>query len=202
MHFVRPFELPVPTTLTLTQTHLTWTSNLELAHRPTHTLPLASIYAVTTRITSFESPGGRYDDAHDADAVSVLVHCVKGGKGVGEVLEGVVEFRVRRGSGGGGEEGEEVRRRVLEAAGLTIPRTILAVVNPRSSQNGETVFSERVAPALSLAGVEVEVLVSEKPLKMMGVLRGFEGLDRFSGILVCGGDGIVHEVINVSHAHL
>ncbi|KAJ3097751.1 Sphingosine kinase 2 [Phlyctochytrium planicorne] len=232
MHLVRPFELPVPTTLSIDHDarRIHWTVNLELAIYGVTIVPtsaststsLASFIPTSTLHNASSTPVPPDSSFEDPTIThSLLVHHIRssGVKVDKPVVSSVLEFRMWN-----EEEAREWKRRILEAADLVAPKRLLVVMNPvsgidrespekvQAGKGGEEVYRSLVAPILEMNGHSAELLgwlalfeesadkdkcvVSEKPLKTMGLIRLMENLPTFDAILVCGGDGMVHEVIN------
>lgn len=70
---------------------------------------------------------------------------------------------------------------------------LVVVVNPRGGKQRGLLVLERVKPVFAAAGIELDVLVTQRPGHAGEIARTLD-LTRIDGICVIGGDGTVHEV--------
>uniref|UniRef100_A0A1L8DZ76 Putative sphingosine kinase involved in sphingolipid metabolism n=1 Tax=Nyssomyia neivai TaxID=330878 RepID=A0A1L8DZ76_9DIPT len=86
-------------------------------------------------------------------------------------------------------------RRQLEAQ-THRPRRILVFVNPFGGRRAAPrIYKRRVQPLLELAGIETEVIVSERSQQIRETLLEAT-LDNYDGIVCVGGDGTFSELFN------
>lgn len=70
---------------------------------------------------------------------------------------------------------------------------LIVVVNPRGGKRRGVLALERIQPVFAAAGMELDVLVTERPGHAKEFVRTLD-LTRIDGVCVVGGDGTIHEV--------
>ncbi|KAI9327510.1 hypothetical protein DFJ73DRAFT_137889 [Zopfochytrium polystomum] len=149
-------------------------------------VPIPFVYAVTSGKSTATPKNG-------SSAFSVFVHCVK------ESPDSTTLFELKKFEVPCGEttEADHWRDVVMKEAELSERRNVLLIVNPASGSNqGLRVFKTVVEPMLLTANVDLTVVVTEKPRKIMSDIREMDSLLNFDVLAVCGGDGLAHEVVN------
>ncbi|CAH1799651.1 unnamed protein product [Owenia fusiformis] len=84
------------------------------------------------------------------------------------------------------------------------PRRLLAIINPiAGGQTGEKIYKTKAAPLFALAGIEVQIKLSERPKHAIELARetDLKGID---GIITVGGDGTFTQVCNglIERSHI
>ncbi|ORZ37343.1 ATP-NAD kinase-like domain-containing protein [Catenaria anguillulae PL171] len=97
-------------------------------------------------------------------------------------------------------EARRVLRDWLGVAGHDAKR-LFVVVNPNSgARHGQRLLEKIVRPMLTIAGIKCDVAISQRPHHATELARDLPLAD-YSGALLVGGDGIVHEFWNGLLAH-
>ncbi|VDM76741.1 unnamed protein product [Strongylus vulgaris] len=74
---------------------------------------------------------------------------------------------------------------------------VLVFVNPHSgSGKGVKTFRQRVGPLLRKNCIEYELIITTGPNHAKTVVRSREDLNKFNGVIILSGDGLVFEVLN------
>ncbi|XP_060081337.1 ceramide kinase-like [Ylistrum balloti] len=77
------------------------------------------------------------------------------------------------------------------------PRRFLVFINPIGGKGTAVkTFEDTVKPLFDLAGITYQVIVSERPNMCTEVMES-QDLSHVDGIVVCGGDGTLSEIVNV-----
>jgi sphingosine kinase len=93
-------------------------------------------------------------------------------------------------------------RGIRQASGLPArPRKLLVLVNLKSGTGtGQQVLDQTVRPMLVQAGVELEICETTHPLHAKERATE-EDIGSYDGVVLMGGDGIIHEFLQGVHAH-
>lgn len=94
-------------------------------------------------------------------------------------------------------EAQEWERSIVRLSRHTTAQKFLVFINPNSGAGkAKAIFHETVEPMFRLTGVEYDVKVTERPQHAHDYVRDDVTLSTYTGIIVCGGDGLMYEVMN------
>ncbi|CAH3180695.1 unnamed protein product [Porites lobata] len=78
----------------------------------------------------------------------------------------------------------------------TRPRKLKVVINPRSKKGkARLVYLQQVAPLFERAGIKADIMMTQRAGHAWEYFRTAD-ISTYDGVVVVGGDGIVHEVVN------
>lgn len=77
-------------------------------------------------------------------------------------------------------------------------RKLLVMVNPASGPGkAESIFREKVAPLLAEGNIKYELLITTESGSGYEFIKSTENLvDKYDGIVIVSGDGLVYELMN------
>ncbi|XP_053394530.1 ceramide kinase 1-like [Mercenaria mercenaria] len=76
------------------------------------------------------------------------------------------------------------------------PKRLLVLINPVSGRSkGRTVYEQKVAPIFREAGIDTDVIVTEKAHHTEEILSTYD-IKSINGLVLVGGDGLYHEAVN------
>ncbi|KAJ3175551.1 Sphingosine kinase 1 [Irineochytrium annulatum] len=161
-----------------------WKINQEHVGNTDHSISFSSILSVST----YPTP----DEKENFSTTLLVRHVRKSVKEGSPFGVADLEFRCRT-----ADEADEWKETLLEVIGSKNLKKVLLIVNPAAGDgNAQSVVDRCVSPILESAGVTPTLIVTEKPLKLMCTIRQLENLLDFEAILACGGDGLLHELVN------
>ncbi|XP_060569528.1 uncharacterized protein LOC132727944 isoform X2 [Ruditapes philippinarum] len=76
------------------------------------------------------------------------------------------------------------------------PQKLLVLINPVSGRSkGQSTYEQKVAPIFKEAGIETDVIVTEKAHHAEEILSTYD-IKSISGLVLVSGDGLYHEAVN------
>lgn len=100
---------------------------------------------------------------------------------------------------GSPEQGEEWSTKIQEALDQVEyrPRKMLVLVHPLSgNRSGSGLYNETAAAVFKQAGIETDVIISDKNEKRCEVVLASYDISTIDSLVLVGGDGFYHEAVN------
>lgn len=167
--------------VTFGESSLSWVKSGEKSEKAV-TIPIEEILSVS-KIT------GRKGDGFEV--IGFTIGCVRHLK-KNKMKREMVQFLCTS------EEGELWTEKIQKALSQVKkrPRRLLIIVNPISgNKNGNKMYNNTVAGIFKQAGIETDVIVTEKAHHCEEIVSSYD-LSSVDGIVIVGGDGTYHEAVN------
>lgn len=168
--------------LVLTETHLTWKTagdSTSSQDQYTSSVPICWIIAVQGTKTATDVA------ERSSFTIHYTIHAANNGEG--NIL--AVEQLILHGRTTQCEEWRSVINEKIRLLCPARPRNVLVFINPRSGYGkGEEVFHKHVEPVFTLAGVNMDVIVTTESHHSTQILETYD-LDKVDSIVAIGGDG-------------